>query len=46
VKVRSEFFKDNKFPASMLTTAKDCVNPDILAEIQSVAVIGDTLKSK
>jgi enamine deaminase RidA (YjgF/YER057c/UK114 family) len=43
VKVRGEFFKE-KFPASMLITAKDFANPDILVEIQSVAVIGDTLK--
>jgi 2-iminobutanoate/2-iminopropanoate deaminase len=43
VKVRSEFFKD-KFPASMLITAKDFANSDILVEIQSIAVIGDTLK--
>ncbi len=43
VKVRSEFFKKN-FPASMLITAKDFANSDILVEIQSVAVIGDTLK--
>ena len=43
VKIRGEFFKD-KFPASMLITAKDFANPDLLVEIQSVAVIGDTLK--
>jgi hypothetical protein len=30
----------------MLITAKDFANPDLLVEIQSVAVIGDTLKSK
>jgi enamine deaminase RidA (YjgF/YER057c/UK114 family) len=42
VKVRGEFFK-NKFPASMLITAKDFANPDLLVEIQSVAVIGDQL---
>jgi enamine deaminase RidA (YjgF/YER057c/UK114 family) len=46
VKVRGEFFKNNKFPASMLITAKDFANADIMVEIQSVAVIGDTLKSK
>lgn len=46
VKVRGEFFKNNKFPASMLITAKDFANSDILVEIQSVAVIGDTLKAK
>jgi 2-iminobutanoate/2-iminopropanoate deaminase len=43
VKVRGEFFK-SKFPASMLITAKDFANPDLLVEIQSVAVIGDLLK--
>ena len=43
VKVRGEFFK-SKFPASMLITAKDFANPDLLVEIQSVAVIGDQLK--
>ena len=43
VKVRGEFFKGH-YPASMLITAKDFANPDLLVEIQSVAVIGDTLK--
>ena len=43
VKIRGEFFK-SKFPASMLITAKDFANPDLLVEIQSVAVIGDQLK--
>lgn len=43
VKVRGEFFKQH-FPASMLITAKDFANPDLLVEIQSVAVIGDRLK--
>jgi len=43
VKVRGEFFK-SKFPASMLITAKDFANSDILVEIQSEAVIGDRLK--
>jgi enamine deaminase RidA (YjgF/YER057c/UK114 family) len=43
VRVRGEFFK-SKFPASMLITAKDFANPDLLVEIQSVAVIGDQLK--
>jgi enamine deaminase RidA (YjgF/YER057c/UK114 family) len=42
VKIRSEFFK-TKFPASTLITAKDFANPDLLVEIQSVAVIGDQL---
>ena len=40
VKVRAEFFKQG-FPASALITAKDFANPDILVEIQSVAVIGE-----
>jgi enamine deaminase RidA (YjgF/YER057c/UK114 family) len=40
VKIRGEFFK-TKFPASMLITAKDFANPNLLVEIQSVAVIGD-----
>jgi enamine deaminase RidA (YjgF/YER057c/UK114 family) len=44
VKVRGEFFKNNRFPASMLITAKDFANSDLLVEIQSVAVIGDTMK--
>src|SRR6185503_5810932 len=44
VKVRGEFFKNDKFPASMLITAKDFANSDLLVEIQSVAVIGDTMK--
>ena len=43
VKIRGEFFK-SKFPASMLITAKDFANPDLLVEIQSVGVIGDELK--
>jgi len=43
VRIRGEFFK-SKFPASMLITAKDFANSDLLVEIQSVAVIGDTLK--
>jgi len=43
VKIRGEFFK-GRYPASMLITAKDFANPDLLVEIQSVAVIGDTLK--
>ena len=43
VKVRGEFFKSN-FPASMLITAKDFANPDLLVEIQSIGVIGDTLR--
>jgi 2-iminobutanoate/2-iminopropanoate deaminase len=43
VKIRGEFFK-SRFPASMLITAKDFANSDLLVEIQSVAVIGDELK--
>jgi 2-iminobutanoate/2-iminopropanoate deaminase len=37
VKIRNEFFK-SKFPASMLITAKDFANPDLLVEIQSVGM--------
>jgi enamine deaminase RidA (YjgF/YER057c/UK114 family) len=40
VKIRAEVFK-NDFPASALITAKDFANPDILVEIQSIAVIGE-----
>jgi len=43
VMIRGEFFK-SRFPASMLITAKDFANPDLLVEIQSVGVIGDELK--
>jgi 2-iminobutanoate/2-iminopropanoate deaminase len=43
VRIRGEFFK-SKFPASMLITAKDFANPDLLVEIQSVGVIGDQLR--
>jgi 2-iminobutanoate/2-iminopropanoate deaminase len=43
VRIRGEFFK-GRCPASMLITAKDFANPDLLVEIQSVAVIGDQLK--
>ena len=43
VKIRGEFLK-SKFPASMLITAKDFANSDLLVEIQSIAVIGDQLK--
>jgi 2-iminobutanoate/2-iminopropanoate deaminase len=43
VRIRGEFFKD-RYPASMLITAKDFANPDLLVEIQSVAVIGDQLR--
>jgi len=43
VKVRGEFFK-SRFPASMLITAKDFAIPELLVEIQSIAVIGDTLQ--
>jgi 2-iminobutanoate/2-iminopropanoate deaminase len=43
VRIRGELFKGH-YPASMLITAKDFANPDLLVEIQSVAVIGDQLK--
>jgi enamine deaminase RidA (YjgF/YER057c/UK114 family) len=40
VKIRGEIFKE-KFPASALITAKDFAIPDLLLEIQAVAVIGE-----
>ena len=40
VKVRAETFKTN-FPASALITAKDFARPEILVEIQAIAVIGE-----
>jgi enamine deaminase RidA (YjgF/YER057c/UK114 family) len=43
VKIRGEFFSGG-FPPSMLTTAKNFANPDLLVEIQSVAVIDDQLR--
>jgi enamine deaminase RidA (YjgF/YER057c/UK114 family) len=43
LKLRGEFFKKN-YPASMLIVAKDFANPNLLLEIQAVAVIGDQLK--
>jgi|SRR5215471_3343890 len=43
VRIRGELFHD-RYPASMLITAKDFANPDLLVEIQSVAVIGDQLR--
>ena len=39
-KVRAEVFKSG-FPASALITAKDFARPEILVEIQAVAVIGE-----
>jgi 2-iminobutanoate/2-iminopropanoate deaminase len=43
VRIRGEFFQ-SKFPASMLITAKDFANSELLVEIQSIGVIGDQLK--
>lgn len=40
VKIRAEVFKSG-FPASALITAKDFAIPQILVEIQAVAVIGE-----
>ena len=42
VKVRAEVFKSG-FPASALITAKDFARPEILVEIQAVAVIGERI---
>jgi enamine deaminase RidA (YjgF/YER057c/UK114 family) len=40
VKIRGEVFKE-KFPASALITAKDFAVPQLLVEIQAIAVIGE-----
>ena len=39
VKIRNEFFKDGKFPASALLTISHFARPGMLIEIQGVAVI-------
>jgi len=39
VKIRSEFFRDGKFPASALITVAHFARPGMLIEIQGVAVI-------
>jgi 2-iminobutanoate/2-iminopropanoate deaminase len=39
VKIRGEFFKDGKFPASALLTITNFARPGMLIEIQGVAVI-------
>ncbi len=39
VKIRNEFFKDGKFPASALLTIAHFARPGMLLEIQGVAVI-------
>lgn len=39
VKIRNEFFKDGKFPASALLTISHFARPGMLLEIQGVAVI-------
>ncbi len=43
LKIRGEYFKKH-YPASMLIVAKDFANPNLLLEIQAVAVVGDRLK--
>ncbi|HEY3916879.1 MAG TPA: RidA family protein [Stellaceae bacterium] len=43
LRIRGEFFQKN-YPASMLIVAKDFANPNLLLEVQAVAVIGDQLK--
>jgi enamine deaminase RidA (YjgF/YER057c/UK114 family) len=43
LKLRGEFFQKN-YPASMLIVAKDFANPNLLLEIQAVAVVGDQAK--
>lgn len=39
VKIRGEYFKDGKFPASALITVSHFARPGIVIEIQGVAVI-------
>jgi len=39
VKIRNEFFKDGKYPASALLTIAHFARPGMLLEIQGVAVI-------
>jgi enamine deaminase RidA (YjgF/YER057c/UK114 family) len=39
VKIRNEFFKDGKFPASALLTISHFARPGMLIEIQGAAVI-------
>ena len=39
VKIRSEYFKDGKFPASALITVSHFARPGIVIEIQGAAVI-------
>jgi enamine deaminase RidA (YjgF/YER057c/UK114 family) len=39
VKIRSEYFKDGRFPASALITVSHFARPGMLLEIQGVAVI-------
>jgi 2-iminobutanoate/2-iminopropanoate deaminase len=39
IKIRHEFFKDGKFPASALITVAHFARPGMLIEIQGVAVI-------
>jgi len=40
VRIRGEIFKE-RFPASMLITAKDFANASLLVDVQSVAVVGE-----
>ena len=39
VKIRSEIFKDGKFPASALITVSHFARPGMLIEIQAIAVV-------
>lgn len=43
LRIRGEFFKKN-YPASMLIVAKDFANPNLLLEVQAIAVVGDRAK--
>lgn len=39
VKIRTEFFKDGRFPASALITVSHFARPGIVIEIQGIAVV-------
>jgi enamine deaminase RidA (YjgF/YER057c/UK114 family) len=39
VKIRGEFFRDGRYPASALITVTAFARPGILIEIQGVAVV-------
>jgi 2-iminobutanoate/2-iminopropanoate deaminase len=42
VEIRKEMFKNDNYPASGLITVAGLAHPDLLVEVQGVAVIGDS----